>query len=43
MTNSLEPLLSAIRQTHSKSDLRSQIAPKIGEYFAAKRWAIFFL
>ncbi|MBD1943289.1 LuxR family transcriptional regulator [Coleofasciculus sp. FACHB-712] len=42
MTSSLESLLSAIRQTHSKSDLRSQIAPKIGEYFAAKRWAIFF-
>ena len=42
MISSLEPLFKAIRQIHSKSALRSQIAPKIGEYFAARRWAIFF-
>ncbi len=42
MTRSLEPLFEAIRQTRSQSALRSQIAPKIGEYFAARRWAIFF-
>ena len=42
MINSLEPLFEAIRQTRSQSALRSQIAPKIGEYFAARRWAIFF-
>jgi DNA-binding CsgD family transcriptional regulator len=42
MANSLELLFEAIRQTHSKSDLRSHVASKIGEYFAAKRWAIFF-
>ncbi len=41
MTSSLD-LFEAIRQTCSKSDLRSQVAPKIGEYFGAKRWAIFF-
>lgn len=42
MTSSLEPLFEAIHQTRSQSDLRAQIAPKIGEYFAARRWAIFF-
>jgi DNA-binding CsgD family transcriptional regulator len=42
MTTSLEHLFEKIRQTHSRSDLRSQIAPKIGEYFAANRRAIFF-
>jgi DNA-binding CsgD family transcriptional regulator len=42
MTTSLEHLFEEIRQTHSRSDLRSQIAPKIGEYFAANRRAIFF-
>jgi len=42
MTSSLGLLLEAISQAHSEHDLRSQIVPKIGEYFAAKRWAIFF-
>jgi DNA-binding CsgD family transcriptional regulator len=42
MTTSLELLFEEIRQTHNRSDLRSQVAPKIGEYFAANRRAIFF-
>ena len=42
MTNSLGLLFEAIDQAHSEHDLRSHIAPKIGEYFAAKRWGIFF-
>ncbi|MBW4629346.1 MAG: LuxR family transcriptional regulator [Brasilonema octagenarum HA4186-MV1] len=42
MTSSLGFLFEAINQTHSEHDLRSQVVPKIGEYFAAKRWGIFF-
>jgi DNA-binding CsgD family transcriptional regulator len=42
MTRSLNLLFETIRQTSSKSDLRLRISPKIGEYFAAKRSAIFF-
>jgi DNA-binding CsgD family transcriptional regulator len=42
MTNSLKPLFEAISQTQSEQDMRSQIVPKIGEYFAATRWGIFF-
>jgi DNA-binding CsgD family transcriptional regulator len=42
MTKILRFLLESIGQVHSKADLRSQIAPQIGEYFAATRWAIFF-
>ena len=43
MTNSLVPLFEAIAQARTEQDLRSHIAPKIGEYFAAKRQGIFFL
>ncbi|MEH2160674.1 MAG: LuxR C-terminal-related transcriptional regulator [Nostoc sp.] len=42
MTSSLELLFEAINQADSERDMRSQIVPKIGEYFAAKRWGIFF-
>jgi DNA-binding CsgD family transcriptional regulator len=42
MVNSLELLFETICHTASKADLRSQIAPQIGAYFAATRWAIFF-
>ncbi|MBW4591961.1 MAG: LuxR family transcriptional regulator [Brasilonema angustatum HA4187-MV1] len=42
MTSSLGFLFEAINQAHSEHDLRLQIVPKIGEYFAAKRWGIFF-
>jgi hypothetical protein len=43
MTSSLKLLFEAINQACSEHDLRSQVVPKIGEYFAAKRWGIFFL
>lgn len=42
MTGSLGLLFEAINQAHSEHEMRSQIVPKIGEYFAAKRWGIFF-
>jgi DNA-binding CsgD family transcriptional regulator len=42
MTSSLQLLFEAIHQVKDESDLRSQVVPKIGEYFAAKRWGIFF-
>lgn len=42
MTSSLKLLFEAINQTHSQHDLRSQIVPKIGEYFSAKRQGLFF-
>ena len=43
MNSSLGLLFEAIDQAQSEQDLRSHIAPKIGAYFAAKRWGIFFL
>lgn len=42
MTSSLSFLFEAINQTSSDHELRSHIAPTLGEYFAAKRSAIFF-
>ncbi|MEG5058851.1 LuxR C-terminal-related transcriptional regulator [Microcoleus sp. A2-C5] len=42
MTNSLQHLFEAINQVKDEQDLRSQVVPKIGEYFAAKRSAVFF-
>jgi DNA-binding CsgD family transcriptional regulator len=42
MTSSLGLLFEAINQAYSEHEMRSQIVPKIGEYFAAKRWGIFF-
>jgi DNA-binding CsgD family transcriptional regulator len=42
MTHPLKPLFQAIHQTRDEAELRSQIGPKIGEYFAAKRRGIFF-
>jgi DNA-binding CsgD family transcriptional regulator len=42
MTSSLQLLFAAINQVKDERELRSQIAPKIGEYFTAKRWGIFF-
>ncbi len=38
----LQLLLAAINQMKDEDDLRSHLAPKIGEYFAAKRSGIFF-
>lgn len=42
MASSLEPLFAAIHQADSKSDLRLRVVPTIGEYFSAKRSAVFF-
>ncbi|UBF25637.1 LuxR C-terminal-related transcriptional regulator [Kovacikia minuta CCNUW1] len=42
MTSSLKLLLEAIDRTPDEQDLRSQIVPQIGAYFAAKRGGIFF-
>ena len=42
MTISLQLLFEEINQLKDKRDLRSQLVPKIGEYFAAKRSGIFF-
>jgi DNA-binding CsgD family transcriptional regulator len=39
---SLQFLFEDINQIEDKQDLRSHLAPKIGEYFAAKRAGIFF-
>ncbi len=42
MTLSLKLLFEEIDQISHEDDLRSQLAPKIGEYFLATRSAIFF-
>jgi DNA-binding CsgD family transcriptional regulator len=42
MTSSLQLLFESINQVKDEQDLRSHIVPKIGEYFTAKRWGIFF-
>ncbi|MCC3415537.1 MAG: LuxR family transcriptional regulator [Microcoleus sp. PH2017_29_MFU_D_A] len=42
MTNSLQHLFEAINQVKNEQDLRSQVVPQIGEYFAAKRSGVFF-
>jgi hypothetical protein len=42
MTCPLKLLFEAINQSRSEHDMRSQIVPKIGEYFAAKQREIFF-
>jgi DNA-binding CsgD family transcriptional regulator len=39
---SLQLLFEEIHQVKNESDLRSHLAPKIGEYFTAKRSALFF-
>ncbi len=42
MTSPLKLLFAEINRAKDKNNLRSQVAPTIGEYFAAKRSAIFF-
>lgn len=42
MVNSLQLLFGEISQIKDKEDLRSHLAPKIGEYFSATRSQIFF-
>jgi predicted AAA+ superfamily ATPase len=38
----LKLLFEEIHQAKDENSLRSQLAPKLGEYFAAKRSGIFF-
>lgn len=42
MTSPLQLLFGAISHVKDETDLRSSLAPKIGEYFIAKRSGIFF-
>lgn len=42
MTIALQLLFDEIHQAKNEDDLRSRLAPKLGEYFAAKRSAVFF-
>ncbi len=42
MTISLQLLFEEINQVKDEDSLRSQVVPKIGEYFAAKRSGIFY-
>ena len=42
MKSQLQSLFQAINQTTDEDELRSQVVPKIGEYFAATRSGIFF-
>ena len=42
MKSPLQLLFEAIDQLQDKDDLRSQVVPKISEYFATKRSGIFF-
>ncbi|MBW4615329.1 MAG: LuxR family transcriptional regulator [Desmonostoc vinosum HA7617-LM4] len=43
MVNSLQSLFQAIAHARNEEELRQQIMVKVGEYFAAQRWGIFFL
>lgn len=42
MTSPLKLIFESISHSQERHNLRSQVAPTIGEYFAAKRSAIFF-
>jgi DNA-binding CsgD family transcriptional regulator len=42
MIQSLQPLFTAIDSVKDERDLRSEIIPKVGEYFAATRSGLFF-
>ena len=42
MTSPLKLIFESINQSQERHNLRSQVTPTIGEYFAAKRSAIFF-
>lgn len=42
MTNSLQSLFGAIARTQDEQELRSQVLRQAGQYFAAKRWGLFF-
>ncbi|BBD63235.1 transcriptional regulator (plasmid) [Nostoc sp. HK-01] len=42
MTSPLKLIFEAINQARSQHELQLQVVPKIGEYFAAKRYSILF-
>lgn len=42
MTSALQRIFEAIEQGEDEQNLRSQVVPKIGEYFATKRQGLFF-
>ncbi|OUL27651.1 helix-turn-helix transcriptional regulator [Nostoc sp. RF31YmG] len=42
MRNSLQLLFETINQAQNEQDLRSRVVPKLGEYFVAKKWGVFF-
>jgi DNA-binding CsgD family transcriptional regulator len=42
MVDSLQPLFAEIDRLENETHLHSQLAPKLGEYFAAQRSGIFF-
>jgi DNA-binding CsgD family transcriptional regulator len=42
MANSLQSLFRAIAQARDEYELRSHVMVKVGEYFVAKRWGLFF-
>jgi DNA-binding CsgD family transcriptional regulator len=42
MVDSLQPLFAAIDRVKNERDLRSDVIPKVGEHFAAKRSGAFF-
>ncbi|MGH8000405.1 MAG: LuxR C-terminal-related transcriptional regulator [Brasilonema sp.] len=42
MTNSLQSLFQAIAQARDEQELRLHVMVRIGEYFVAQRWGLFF-
>lgn len=42
MANSLQFLFQAIAQARDEYELRSHVMVRVGEYFVAKRWGLFF-
>jgi len=41
-TNSLQSLFEAIASAHNEEVLRQNVMVRVGEYFGAKRWSLFF-
>mgnify|MGYP001792016718 CR=1 FL=1 len=39
----LQRLFQAIAQAQTEADLRQQFMADVGQYFAAKRWSLYFL
>ncbi len=38
----MQLLFETINQAQNEQDLRSRVVPKLGEYFVAKKWGVFF-